>query len=121
FYNKDAPETFTTDWQKRLEKFAEKGVKIAKFWAAPRSIDFMPSAWLDSPKRQEAMRIAKSLGMNFMTHVGDPDSWFKTHYSNSAVYGTKQKHHEILEKLLDQYSDINWVAAHMAGDPENLE
>jgi hypothetical protein len=118
---RNEPGTFTTDWLKRIEAFAEKGVKICKFFAAPRVFDFHPGPWLTSKERQEAMNLARSLGMMFMTHVADPDIWFATRYADSSKYGTKPQHYEALEKMLDQYDDVTWLAAHMGGWPENLE
>lgn len=115
------PDTFTTDWLRRIEGFAQKGCRLCKFWAAPRGIDFHPDLRLDSPVRREAMDLAKSLGMMFMTHIADPDTWFATHYRDSYRYGTKRQHHDRFERLLDEYHDVPWLAAHMAGDPEHLD
>ncbi|MEX1017343.1 MAG: amidohydrolase family protein [Phycisphaeraceae bacterium] len=118
---RDEPGTFTTDWLKRIEGFAAKGVKVCKFWAAPRGLDMDPDALrLDSPARREQMRLARSLGMMFMTHVADPDTWFATHYKDASRYGTKREHYEPLERLLDDFGDVPWLAAHMGGYPENL-
>ena len=117
----DRPDTFTTDWLRRIEGFAQKGCRVCKFWAAPRGIDFHPDLRLDSPVRRDAMQLAKSLGMMFMTHIADPDTWFATHYRDSNRYGTKRQHHEQFERLLDEHHDVPWLAAHMAGDPEHLD
>lgn len=116
------PDTFTTNWLRRIEGFAAKGCRICKFWAAPRGVDFHPDALrLDSPIRIQAMKLARSLGMIFMTHVGDPDTWYATKYRDAHRYGTKREHHQILERVLDQFHDVPWIAAHMAGDPEHLD
>ena len=87
---RDQPGTFTTDWQRRIEQFREKGARLCKFWAAPRSFDFHPGPWLSSPQRREAMKLARELGMMFMTHVADPDNWFATKYADSSFYGQKR-------------------------------
>lgn len=117
----EEPETFTTDWLHRIEAFAEKGCRVCKFWAAPRGLDISPALSLDSPIRHEAMRLARDLGMTFMTHIADPDTWFATKYTDSSRYGTKADHHARLEELLDEFSDVNWIAAHLAGHPEDLD
>lgn len=122
YHAKDDPETFTRDWLRRIERFAELGVRIIKFWAAPRGLDFGGDALrLDSPIRLQAMKLADELGMSFMTHVADPDTWFATHYKDSARYGTKADQYRPLERLLETYSHVPWLAAHMAGHPENLD
>ena len=120
--NRDDPEAFTADWLRRLEGFREKGCRIAKIWAAPRGRDFAPGVFeLDSPLRRRGIQRAYELGMMFMTHVSDPDTWFATKYADSAKYGTKASQYEPLHRLLDQYGDVPWIAAHMGGDPEHLD
>ncbi len=114
-------DTFTTDWLKRLDAFRDKGVRLAKFWGAPRGRDFHPSVRLDHPTRIAAMKHAKSLGMSLMFHVADPDTWFQTHYKDHRTYGTKASHYEIFERILYEYPDTPCLAAHLAGDPEHLD
>jgi len=119
---KDDPATFTTDWLRRIERFAEKGVRICKFWAAPRGRDMHSDALLlDSPTRIQSMKLARSLGMMFMTHVADPDTWFATKYADPSRYGRKEEHYHALRRVLDQFDDVTWIAAHLAGTPEDLD
>lgn len=119
---RDKAKAYGPDWLNRIERFAEKGVKICKFWAAPRGRDFFPEgAALDAPIRLEGMRLAHRLGMMFMTHVGDPDTWFATHYQDAGKYGTKLEQYEPLERLLDEFGGVPWLAAHMGGWPERLD
>lgn len=113
-------DTFTTDWLRRIEAFAEKGVRICKFWAAPRAIDLHPALSLDNPIRRQGMKLAREAGMMFMTHVADPDTWFATQYRDSSRYGLKADHYRPLERLLEEYRDVPWLAAHMGGHPEDL-
>ncbi|MCC5831234.1 MAG: amidohydrolase family protein [Phycisphaeraceae bacterium] len=116
------PETFTTDWLRRIEGFAGMGVKLIKFWAAPRGLDLgRDDLRLDSPIRKQAMRMARRLGMSFMVHVADPDTWFATHYRDAHKYGTKPDQYQPLERMLDEYGDVPCLAAHMAGHPEDLD
>ncbi|MEX0885679.1 MAG: hypothetical protein WD009_04490 [Phycisphaeraceae bacterium] len=116
------PGAFTTDWLRRIEAFANKGVRICKFWSAPRGRDWHPDALrIDSPMRFEQMRLARSLGMMFMAHIADPDTWFATHYRDSARYGSKADHYDAFRRALDEFGDVTWLAAHMAGSPEDLD
>ena len=109
----------------RIEAYHRAGARICKFWAAPRITDFAielgdPGMFrLDAPARLEAMRLAERLGMSFMTHVADPDTWFATRYADAARYGRKRDHYEPLERLLDRF-EVPWIAAHMGGWPEDL-
>lgn len=110
----------------RIEAFHAKGVRIVKFWAAPRGVDYGREIGeadllrLDSPARLEAMELAARLGMIFMVHVADPDTWFASKYTDAALYGTKRQQYEPLEMLLDRYTQP-WIAAHMGGWPEDLQ
>ncbi len=117
------PGTFTTDWLYRMEKFREKGCRIVKFWAAPRGRDLHDEAFhMDSPTRKESIQLAYDLGYRiFMTHVGDPDTWFATKYTDARKYGTKADQFKPLEDLLDEYHDVTWIGAHMGGSPEDLD
>jgi hypothetical protein len=109
----------------RIHRYAEHGVKIAKFWAAPRATDYAiemgdPSLMkLDHPVRIEAMEAARRHGMIFMTHIADPDTWFATKYRDASVYGTKREQYEPFEDLLQRFAQP-WIAAHMGGWPEDL-
>ena len=117
----DDEQTFTRELLDRIEAFAAKGAKICKFWAAPRSLDRSPLMALDSKPRWEAMRLARSLGMIFMCHVGDPDTWFATHYRDRNQYGNKESHFSKLRRALDEFGDVPWIVAHMGGWPERLD
>lgn len=132
YLKKDTPGTFTTQWLKDIEAFRhEFGSKVIKFWCAPRGRDFAemspdPEAadamLLDSPIRKRGMKLAYDLGYRvFMTHVGDPDTWFATDYADASRYGTKLQQFEPLEAALDEYADVTWIGAHMGGYPEDLD
>lgn len=114
-------DTFTTDWLRRIERFAEQGAILAKFWAAPRGRDYHPSFHLDHPTRRQAMQLAHSLGLGLMVHIADPDTWFASHYRDARRYGSKPSHYEPFERAMQRYPDVPWLAAHMAGLPEHLE
>ena len=115
-------EAFTTKWLRDIEWFAEQGWTMCKFWAAPRGRDMASDALLiDSPIRIEGMNLARSLGMSFMVHISDPDTWFATKYAETSKYGTKSQQYPPLERMLDMFGDVPWIAAHMGGDPEHLD
>ncbi|WP_428389355.1 amidohydrolase family protein [Mucisphaera sp.] len=121
YEKRDEPETFTSEWLKRIEQFAERGATCCKLWAAPRGLDLAEHFWIDDPIRYEAIELATSLGMKMMSHVGDPDTWFATMYRDSSKYGTKREHFDRFRRVLDQYGDVPWLGAHMGGTPEDLE
>lgn len=126
FMGKDRRHDHGRGFIERIEKFHALGCRIVKFWAAPRGIDYGRDAGdpnllrLDSPQRLEAMQVAHDLGMIFMVHVADPDTWFAAKYADASTYGTKLDQYRPLEALLDQFTQP-WIAAHMGGWPENLD
>src|SRR5437762_2817682 len=79
----------------------------------PAAVHVVP---LDSEWRVGAAELAQSLGMMFMTHVADPDTWFKTKYADASKYRAKPEHYKPLEKMLDRFS-APWIGAHMGGWP----
>jgi hypothetical protein len=101
------------------------GARMLKLWAAPRLRDFAGEAYpdvaLDGPWKRRAAEMACDMGMMIMTHVADPDTWFRTTYADAARYGTKRSHYEPLERMLADYNAVPWIAAHMAGSPEDLD
>lgn len=103
----------------------EFGARMVKFWVAPRLRDYAGEMFeqisLDGPWKRRAADLARELGMMIMTHVADPDTWFRTAYADSGRYGTKAQQYEPLERMLTDYSDVPWLAAHMAGSPEDLD
>jgi hypothetical protein len=125
FANPDRIQAHGPQFLERIKEFRREGAAICKFWAAPRGIDFGTEAGdprllaLDAPHRRAAMDEAASLGMAFMAHVADPDTWFATKYADRARYGSKRDHYEPLERLLGEYR-VPWILAHMGGSPEDL-
>jgi len=102
-----------------------------KLWGSPRLRDVVPDAresiWgatdlieIDSPWRVKACEIGERLGMMYMVHVADPDTWFAAKYSDATRYGTKRQQYEGLERMLDRFTNP-WIAAHMGGWPEDLD
>lgn len=126
FGSNDLKAAFGRDFIHNLPSFRSHGAAIAKFWNAPRIYEasdepFVRSPFrLNSPMRLDAMKAASDLGMIFMAHVADPDTWFATKYRDSARYGTKRQQYEPFEEVLSRFP-IPWIAAHMGGYPEDLE
>ena len=127
FNAQDLEKAFTTEWLERIEKFADLGCRICKFWAAPRAKDYAkefgdPNLMnIDSIWRRRAMERARNCGMFFMVHIADPDTWFAEKYTDQSFYGSKLQQYEPFEKMINEYQDIPWLAAHMGGYPEDLE
>jgi hypothetical protein len=103
-----------------LDRFLAQGVKILKFWSAPRG--FERGLFVDAPWRIEAARRGQAAGVRaIMVHVADPDNWFRTHYADAAKFGTKPEQYVRLERMLQLFPDLLWIGAHMGGDPEHAD
>jgi len=107
-------------YARRIEEWHAIGARVAKFWTAPRSIDYERELAAPGFMRLDSPTKVASLGMIFMTHVADPDTWFATRYSDASIYGTKRSHYERFEQALERFTQP-WIAAHMGGWPEDLE
>jgi hypothetical protein len=109
-----------------LPRFRDLGSRLAKFWAAPRSVDIAEKAGvpgylrIDHPSRIECMDRAVDLGMGLMFHIADPDTWFESKYTDTERYGTKLEQYEPLRQVLKRHQHIPVLVAHMGGWPENL-
>ncbi|HMN95515.1 MAG TPA: amidohydrolase family protein [Phycisphaerales bacterium] len=126
FMDPDRREAHGRGFLRRIEAYRARGCRLVKLWSAPRGLDLGRDSGdpdllrLDGPARVEAAALATSLGMGLMVHVADPDTWFATRYADIGRYGTKRSHLEALERMLERFPGP-WLAAHMAGWPEDLE
>jgi hypothetical protein len=106
-----------------LDRYLELGVKLIKYWAAPRGRE--RGLFVDAPWRIEAARRAQAAGIRLMmVHVADPDAWFRTVYADSTKFGTKPDQYVGLERMLSLFPELNWIGAHLGGDsehPDHLE
>jgi predicted TIM-barrel fold metal-dependent hydrolase len=103
-----------------LDRYLELGIEVIKLWSAPRGRE--RGLDVDAPWRIEAVRRARAAGIRvFMVHVADPDVWFHTTYADAAKFGTKADQYVGLERLLQMFPDVSWIAAHMGGDPEHAD
>lgn len=110
---------FISQWLRRIEAFYNIGSRIVKFWFAPPAIG--DRKWrLDSEQFRPLLREARARGMAIMTHLGDPEVWYRTRYADTAKYGTRDDHYRMLENVMEEYKDAPWLGAHLGGNPEDL-
>lgn len=133
FGEPDRYAAFRSGYVATIERFRrEFGSGMLKLWGSPRLRDLVPElagvagafgvtdvAEIDSAWRIKQCEVGRSLGMMFMAHIADPDTWFASKYADAARYGTKRQQYEGLERMLDRF-EAPWIAAHMGGWPEDL-
>ncbi len=108
------------EWLRRIEAFYNLGSRIVKFHMAPGTMQ--TRKWrLDSRHVRRVIQEAVARGMIVMTHVGDPDVWYATKYSDAQKFGTRDEHYQMWESVLSEFRDHPWVGAHLAGNPEDLD
>lgn len=109
-----------------IERYRERfDARIVKFWSGPALVDHAGGdpadlIELDSPWRVRQAELATELGMMFMIHIADPDTWFATRYADAARYRTKAAQYASFERMLERFTQP-WIAAHMGGWPEDLD
>lgn len=131
FGDPDRAWAFRAGYLETIERFrTDFGSRMLKLWASPRLRDFdevlrnqpfgaTDLGELDSPWRIQACEVGQKLGMMFMVHIADPDTWFAAKYNNPVKYGTKPQQYIGLERMLGRFTNP-WIAAHMGGWPEDL-
>jgi predicted TIM-barrel fold metal-dependent hydrolase len=110
---------FVDDWLRRIEAFYNIGSRIVKFHMAPGSM--AGRKWrLDSEELRPLFAEIVARKMAVMTHIGDPDTWYASKYTDAAKYGTREEHYRMWENVLAAHPNTPWIGAHMGGNPENL-
>ena len=126
FRHEDRWHAFTEGYLRDIEAFRTNfDARVLKIWNAPRMHDFFEGARgqelipFDSPWRTRQLELGQRLGMMFMVHVADPDTWFATKYKDASKYRAKLDHYSSLRRVMDRFEGP-WIAAHMGGWPEDL-
>jgi hypothetical protein len=105
-----------------IDTMREQGFILAKMWAAPGwrnyYTDYQGSFHLTDNLYQPIFEKLADEGYPLLLHVGDPDTYYATTYSNSAVYGTKEEHLNELETLIQTHPRLQFQLAHLAAQPE---
>ena len=93
---------------------------VVKLWFGPRIYPRFDGLRLDALLLDSVFEAIESLGLRVLVHIADPDIWFATKYTDTAMYGTKPQQYAQLETRLRQYPRIPFLVPHMGGDPEDL-
>ena len=116
----DPPVDFFDDWLRRLEGFYNLGSRVVKFHMAPGTMAARGLRF-DSPQVKPIFKEAVARKMILMSHVGDPEGWYQTKYTDHAQFGTRDDHYRQWADVLAEYTPhVPWVGAHLGGNPEHL-
>ncbi len=131
FFSPSRYQAFRDGYIRVIEEFRSRyDARMLKLWASPRLREIIPEiadkpfgatdlAEVDAPWRVRACEVGQRLGMMYMIHIADPDTWFATKYADARRFGTKRDQYAGLERMLDRFTNP-WIAAHMGGWPEDL-
>ncbi len=111
---------FQRQWVADIRRFARLGARLCKFWMAPRALAER-GLTLDHPWLRPMIDAALDAGMGFMVHVGDPDLWYDTRYSDASRFGTKPAAYEQLHWFCRHVAPRPVIGAHFVGHPEDLD
>lgn len=115
----DTSPNYIDDWLRRVEMFYNLGSRIVKFHMAPATMH--RRGWrLDSPELRPLFQEITARGMAVMSHVGDPDTWYCSKYSDCGKYGARDDHYRMWENVLNEYRATPWIGAHLGGNPEDM-
>ncbi len=105
-----------------VNRLEEQGYGAAKVHFAPFWIERLQGEKSVPPMNDEGydqfFGTLSDLDIPVMIHVGDPDTYFATRYSDQAAFGTKEEHIEALEQRLDRSPKLRLQVAHFAAQPE---
>ncbi|MFW9979886.1 MAG: amidohydrolase family protein [Candidatus Thorarchaeota archaeon] len=100
----------------------ERGYDLAKMHFAPfwtdrlSEIEHVPP--IDSHQFDPLFDAFADEGLPVLVHIGDPDTYFATRYSDARVYGTKEEHIQEFENRLHRSPKVQFQAAHFGAQPE---
>ena len=120
YANKDNPAQFAEDNRRLLHEAAGRGVRCIKFWYKPQFND-QYGYFFDDWRLDPVFETMIELGLAGLVHIADPDTWWKTHYSDAEKFETKKFTYRQLTNTLGRYPSLKILAAHMGGHPENLD
>ncbi|MDF1540855.1 MAG: amidohydrolase family protein [Candidatus Thorarchaeota archaeon] len=105
-----------------VKTLRERGYDMAKIHFAPfwsdrlSDIEHVPP--IDSHDFDVLFDALMDEDIPVLVHIGDPDTYFATRYTDAKVYGTKEDHISEFENRLHKNKELIFQAAHFAAQPE---
>jgi hypothetical protein len=112
----------STFWP-RVEGYRNLGSRVVKFHLAPGTMQ-KSGLFLGSDRLRDYVDRTAERGMIVMTHIGDPQAWYDDpdrYGGDPDFWGTRERHYDAWEALLDRTRGHPWWGAHLGGWPENLD
>lgn len=112
-----------------VQEYYNQGYPIIKFWFGPRWIDYVDEEFkkkagklrLSNPIFDPIYSKIEELGLIFLVHNSDPDTYYERVYQPESKYGTKKEHLDSFEEVLKKYPKMKILGAHFGAQPEHLD
>jgi predicted TIM-barrel fold metal-dependent hydrolase len=115
----DTSPNWRDNWLRRIEAFYNLGSRIVKFHMAPGTMAMR--GWrLDHDVAAPLLQETVDRKMLLMSHIGDPDLWYASKYTDTNKFGTRDEHYAMWDNVLTRTAPNPWLGAHLGGNPENL-
>jgi predicted TIM-barrel fold metal-dependent hydrolase len=104
-----------------ISKLKEQGYSLAKSWFGPRWRDYYKVSKdfrINHFKLDPIFQALEDNGIPFIIHMGDPDTYYASHYLNAEKYGTKDEHLKQLEDVISQHPKLLFQIPHFGSQPE---
>lgn len=105
-----------------ISKLLDQGYSLAKSWFGPRWRDFIEGVPRDfrinHPKLDPVFQALEDNDIPLIIHMGDPDTYYASHYRDSEKYGTKEEHLSQLEGVLSRHPKLKFQIPHLGSQPE---
>jgi predicted TIM-barrel fold metal-dependent hydrolase len=105
-----------------ISKLRDQGYSLAKSWFGPRWRDYIEDVPRDfrinHPKLDHVFQALEDNGIPLIIHMGDPDTYYASHYQDSEKYGTKEEHLIQLEDVLSRHPKLKFQIPHFGSQPE---
>lgn len=104
-----------------ISKLKEQGYSLAKSWFGPRWRDYykVPKDFqINHLKLEPIFQALEEEGIPFIIHMGDPDTYYASHYLDSGKYGTKDEHLKQLEDVISRHPKLKFQIPHFGSQPE---
>jgi predicted TIM-barrel fold metal-dependent hydrolase len=107
---------------REIATLKQEGYHLAKMQSAPimrgRTSASPDLLRMDSDEMALFFDALKDQSIPFLLHLSDPDTYYKTKYTDTRIYGTKERDLEELEGVLKRYPNQKFQIAHFAAQPE---
>lgn len=105
-----------------IARTKEEGYSLAKTWFGPRwrgYIEDVPRGFgIDDSKLEPIFQALEDNDLPLIIHIADPDTYFKLHYQDASIYGTKEENLLQLENVMERHPRIRFQIPHFGAQPE---